>query len=181
MKQTILIKRINKNINLPEIVDKGDWIDLRASTTLRFKAPQAGTLKTRKVENGEDEKYRNVAFDLQLMQLGVAIKLPDGYEAHVVARSSLPKGFGVMVANSVGIIDGSYCGNEDEWKAPLLALRDTTITENERIVQFRLYLSQKATIWQKIKWLFTSGFVIKEVDELPSKENRGGFGSSGKQ
>ena len=187
MKQTILVKRINKNVNLPVILDKGDWVDLRAAKTIRFKAPQSGVLKTRTVD-GQEEKYRNVTFDLQYVPLGVAIKLPDGYEAIVAARSSFPKGFGGMVANGIGVIDGvttrksiGYNGNEDEWMTPILALRDTTITENERIVQFKVQLSQKATAWQKIKWLFTSGFEIKEVEELPSKNNRGGFGTSGKQ
>lgn len=187
MKLKILVKRINKNVVLPEITKKGDWIDLRASETIRFKAPQAGVLKSRTV-NGETEKYRNVTFDLQLMPLGVAMKLPDGFEAVVVARSSLPKGFGVIVANAKGVIDGitskgtiGYNGDTDEWKTPLLALRDTTITEGERICQFRIQLSQKATVWQKIKWLFTSGIEIVEVEELPNKNNRGGFGTSGKK
>lgn len=187
MKQKILVKRFNKNIELPAIVAKGDWIDLRAAQTIRFKAPQSGTLKSKTVD-GKEEKYRNVTFDLQRMPLGVAMKLPDGYEALVVARSSLPEGYGVMVANNVGVIDGKttsnsigYNGDGDEWKAPLLALRNTTINENERIVQFKVQLSQKATVWQKLKWLITDGFEIKEVDELPNKDNRDGFGSSGKQ
>lgn len=187
MKQKILIKRINKSIDLPQIIRKGDWIDLRASQTVRFKAPQAGTLKTRTVD-GKEEKYRNVTFDLQVIPLGVAMKLPDGYEALVVARSSLPGGFGLFVGNSMGVIDGvttsdsiGYNGNNDEWKTPLVALRDTTVTEGERICQFRIQLSQKATMWQKIKWLFTDEFVIEEVEELPNKTDRGGFGTSGKQ
>ena len=187
MKQKILIRRINKNIQLPEFIAKGDWLDLRAAETIRFKAPQSGTLKSKTVD-GKEEKYRNVSFDFQMMPLGIAVKLPDGYEAMIIARSSLPKGFGVMLANNVGLIDGvttkgtiGYNGNDDEWKAPLIALRDTTISENERICQCRLQLSQKATIWQKIKWLFTSKFEIIEVDELPNKNNREGFGSSGKQ
>lgn len=186
MKQKILIRRINKNIQLPEVSRKGDFIDLRAAETIRFRAPQSGTLKTRNI-NGQEEKYRNVSFDFQMMPLGVAMKLPDGFEAVVIARSSLPKGFGVMLANNIGLIDGSttsdsigYNGNEDEWKAPLIALRDTTITEGERICQFRIQLSQKATMWQKIKWLFTSGVKLIEVEELPNKENRNGFGSSGR-
>ena len=188
MKQTILVKRINKNIQLPELNKKGDWIDIRAAKTFRLKAPQAGTLKSRNVEGGATEKFRNVTFDLQYIPLGVAMRLPDGMEAIVAARSSLPKGFGVTIANGIGIIDGvttedsiGYCGNNDEWMAPVLVLRDTTIKENERICQFRIQLSQKATVWQKIKWLLSSGIEIKEVDELPSKVNREGLGSSGKQ
>ena len=187
MKQKILIKRINPNLQLPEISKKGDWIDLRASVTTRFKAPQAGTLKSRNVD-GQQEKYRNVTFDLQYVPLGVAMKLPDGFEAIVAARSSLPKGFGGIIANSIGVIDGvttrgsiGYNGNKDEWMAPILALRDTTIKEGERICQFRIQLSQKATFWQKVKWFFTSGIELEEVSELPNKENREGLGSTGKQ
>lgn len=180
MKQKILIKRINKSIQFPEIVKKGDWIDLRASETMRFKAPQAGTLKSRTI-NGQEEKFRNVSFDFQMMPLGIAMQLPKGFEAVVIARSSLPKGFGVMLANNIGLIDNSYNGNEDEWKAPLIALRDTTITEGERICQFKIQLSQKASIWQKIKWLFSNGIKLIEVEELKNKINRTGFGSSGKQ
>lgn len=179
MKQKILIKRLNKNIELPNTIKIGDWVDLRAAETIKFRAPQSGTLKTRTV-NGEEEKYRNVSCDFQLMPLGIAMKLPEGFEALVAARSSLPKGFGVFLGNSIGIIDNSYCGNEDEWKVPLIALRDTTIKEGERICQFRIQLSQKATVWQKIKWLFSSGIELIEVDELPAKNSRGGFGSSGK-
>lgn len=187
MKQKILVKRINQEVTFPQFIAKGDYVDLRAADTIRFKAPQAGTLKSRVID-GKEEKYRNVSFDLQLMPLGVAMKLPDGYEAIVVARSFLPMGFGVILANSVGVIDGKttkdsigYNGTNDEWKAPLLAIRDTTITKNERIVQFKVQLSQRATVWQRIKWLFTSGFVFEEVNELPNKNDRGGFGSSGKQ
>lgn len=187
MKQKILIRRINQNLQFPQILAKGDWIDLRASETMRFRAPQSGTLKSRNV-NGQEEKYRNVSFDFQMMPLGVAMKLPDGFEGVVIARSSLPKGFGAMLANNVGLIDGktteesvAYNGNGDEWKAPLIALRDTTIKEGERICQFRIQLSQRATVWQKIKWLFTSGIELVEVNELPNKENRDGLGSTGKQ
>ena len=179
MKQKILIRRINTNIDLPSVINNGEWIDLRAADTLRFKAPQSGTLKTRNIA-GQNEKYRNVTFDIQLMPLGIAMQLPSGFEAIIAARSSLPRGFGVIMANSIGVIDNTYSGNTDEWKAPLLALRDTVIREGERICQFRIQLSQKATMWQKIKWFCTSGIKLVEVDELPNKEDRGGFGSTGK-
>jgi dUTP pyrophosphatase len=78
----------------------------------------------------------------------------------------------------MGIVDNSYSGNDDEWKFPAIAIRDTTVSEGERICQFRICLSQKATLWQRIKWLFSSGIEIIETDEL-SSENRGGFGSTG--
>lgn len=174
MKLKILVKKINKNLDLPKIVEKGDWIDLRASEAHRFNAPQVGILK------GKKEGDRDVTLDTYLMPLGIAIKLPKGFEANVVARSSLPLSMGCIVGNSVGIIDNTYCGDTDEWKTPLIAWRKTTIKANERICQFRIQLSQKATFWQKLKWLFTSGIELVEVDELPEKVDRGGFGSTGK-
>lgn len=176
MKQTILIKNL-KNVKMPTVIKKGDWVDLVAAETVKLHAPQSGTLKSR-INNGKEEKYRNVAFDLQYIPLGIAMKLPSGCEAIVAPRSSCPKGAGIICGNSFGIIDNTYCGNDDEWKFVAVALRDTTITEGERFCQFRIQLSQKATVWQKIKWLFTSGIKLKEVSALPSKVNRGGFGST---
>ena len=181
MKLKIKVKRLNKNLPLPVVLGKADWIDLRASENHIFFSPKGGEMKTVEV-NDKKIKYNNVKLDYYLMPLGVAIKLPDGYEAQVVARSSLPSGFGLIVANSVGIIDGGplgYNGNSDEWKAPLIALRDTTVNEGERIVQFRVTLSQKATFWQKLKWLFYNGVKIVEVDDL-GESSRGGFGTTGK-
>lgn len=178
MKQKILIRRINQNLQLPQIISKGDWVDLRASETVRFRAPQAGTLKSRNI-NGQEEKYRNVTFDLQYIPLGVSMKLPGGLEAILASRGSTPKGMGIMCANSFGVMDNSYSGNDDEWKFVAIAIRDTTITEGERFCQFRIQLSQKATMWQKIKWLFTSGIELVETDKLPDKDRKG-FGSTGK-
>lgn len=178
MKQKILFKNL-KGIKIPTIVKKGEWIDLVAAETIRFKAPQSGTLKTRTV-NGQEEKYRNVSFDLQYIPLGIAMKLPKGFEAILASRSSTPKGMGIMCANSFGVIDNSYSSNEDEWKFAAIAIRDTTITEGERFCQFRIQLSQKATMWQKIKWFFSNGIELIEVSDLPNKEVRGGFGSTGK-
>ena len=177
MKQKILIRRLSATAKFPTIIKKGEWIDLTADRTIRFRAPQSGTLKSRKI-NGEEERYRNVSFDLQYIPLGVAMKLPEGFEAHLLPRSSTPKGMGIMCANSMGIIDNSYSGNNDEWKFPAIAIRDTTISEGERICQFRICLSQKATVWQKIKWLFTSEIELIEVSELLD-EDREGFGSTG--
>lgn len=178
MKQKILFRNIRCE-KVPTIIKKGEWIDLTAAETIKFRAPQSGTLKSRRI-NGEEEKYRNVAFDLQYIPLGLAMQLPDGFEAIIAPRSSTPKGMGIVCANSFGVIDVSYSGNEDEWKFPALAIRDTTIMKGERICQFRVQLSQKATMWQKIKWLFSSGIKLVEVKDLPNKVNRGGFGSTGK-
>lgn len=189
MKLKIKVKRINEFNPLPKVIDKGDWVDLRCSETTVLKAPKADTLK-RITKEGETEAYRKVSFDLQYIPLGIAMKLPAGYEAHVLPRSSTPKGFGVMCANSQGVIDNTYNSNTDEWKFPALALRDTTIkgpevdengnlSSGERLCQFRIMLSQKATVWQKLKWLFADGIEFIEVSDL-GDNTRGGFGSTGK-
>lgn len=177
MKLKIKVKRLNKNINLPEVIEKGDFIDLRASETITMSAPQAGVLRKHKV-NGVEHAYRNVKFDFKLIPLGVAIKLPKGFIAVPVPRSSTYKNYGIIQANSIGIIDNSYCGNNDEWKFPAIAYDNTTICEGDRICQFEIRLSQKATVWQKLKWLLSSGVEIVEVESL-SDDNRGGFCSTG--
>lgn len=177
MKLKIKVKRINKNIALPEVTEKGDWIDLRASETVTLNAPQANVLKRHKV-NGTEERHRDVEFDSKLIRLGVAMQLPKGFEAVALSRSSTYKNFGVILGNSEGVIDQPYCGDNDEWKYNAIAFRDTTINEGDRICQFRIQLSQKATMWQKIKWLLSSGVKIVEVDKLDNPD-RSGIGSTG--
>lgn len=173
----IKVLRLNKSIQLPKVISKGDWIDLRLSNTATLKAPYAETLK-RKKSDDDVNRIRTVVFDYQLLSLGVAIQLPEGFEAVVVPRSSLFNKYGIIQANSFGVIDNTYCGNNDEWRFPALPTRNTTIPANERICQFRIQLSQKATIWQKIKWLFSNSIKIVEVYNL-SDNNRDGFGSTG--
>lgn len=140
----IRIKYFTDKIDRLEYIDgKSDWIDLRASETVELKA-------------GE----------FRLIPLGVAMELPQGYEAHVVPRSSTFKNYGILQTNSCGIIDGSYCGDEDMWRMPVYATRDTVIRENDRICQFRIVENQPKV----------------EFDEVESLDNesRGGFGSTGK-
>ena len=172
MKLKIKVKRINKNIPLPEVTDKGDWIDLRAAETVTLNAPQANILKRHKVK-GVEERHRDVEFDSRLIRLGVAMQLPKGFEAVALSRSSTYKNFGVILGNSEGVIDQPYCGDNDEWRFNAIAFRDTTINEGDRICQFRIQLSQKATMWQKIKWLLSSGVEIIEVDELGNPDRKG--------
>lgn len=172
MKLKIKVKRINKNIPLPEVIDKGDWIDLRAAETVTLNAPQANILKRHKVK-GVEERHRDVEFDSKLIRLGVAMQLPKGFEAVALSRSSTYKNFGVILGNSEGVIDQPYCGDNDEWRFNAIAFRDTTINEGDRICQFRIQLSQKATMWQKIKWLLSSGIEIVEVDELGNPDREG--------
>lgn len=124
--------------------DNGDWIDLRAAEDVDM---QAG--------------------DFKLISLGVSMKLPEGYEAHMVPRSSTFKNWGIIQANHMGIIDNSYSGNNDIWKYPAIALRDTKICKNDRICQFRIEKKQP-----------NLNFVV--VDKLDNTD-RGGFGSSGRR
>lgn len=177
MKLKIYIKRFkNENgeplVAFPKVIKKGDWVDLNAAQEVVLNAPQAGTLK------GHDVKHRDVVSEVTYIPLGVAIKLPKGFEAIVAPRSSAAKNMGIIMANSIAVIDNSYQGNDDQWMFPAITLRKTSIAKNTRICQFRIQLSQKATLWQKIKWLFTSGIKLVEVDSLDS-ENRSGLGSTG--
>lgn len=176
MKLKIKVKRINDKLPLPEIIDKGDWIDLRASETVTLKAPQAGVLKKRVVD-GKETSFRDVEFNTKLIKLGVAMELPKGFEALVNPRSGTPK-LKIFQTNSQAVIDNSFNGESDEWRYWMTALGETTINEGDRICQFRIQLSQKATFWQKLKWFFSSGVKIVEVDEL-NNPNRDGIGSTG--
>lgn len=138
----IKIKYRYPDITHVEKISKGDWIDLRAASDVYLK-------------KGE----------FKLIDLGVAMQLPKGYEAVVVPRSSTYKNFKIILANSQGVIDNSYCGAEDYWKFPAIALDDTVIHKNDRICQFRI---QK--IQPKIKFITTS---------VLNNTNRGGIGSTG--
>ena len=140
----IKIKYFDKDIDKLEYIDgKSDWIDLRASEEVELKQG-----------------------DFKLIPLGVAMELPNGYEAHIAPRSSTYKNFGIIQANSVGVVDQSYCGDNDMWKFPAIAMRDTIIHKNDRICQFRIMRNQPEIIF-------------KEVEKLEGN-NRGGFGSTGK-
>jgi len=143
MEVKLKIKYLNDNIEHLCYVDgKSDWIDLRAAEDVELKC-------------GE----------YKLIPLGVAIALPKGYEAHVVPRSSTYKNFGVIQANHMGVIDESYCGDNDWWFVPVIAMRDTKIEKGSRICQFRIMEHQPKIIFE-------------ETDKLGGTD-RGGFGSTG--
>lgn len=149
---------INKNLPLPEITAKGEWVDLRSSKTVKFGLP----------------------FEDNIIPLGVAMKLPEGFEAIVAPRSSIFRHFGVILANSLGIIDNSFSGNKDEWGFHAINIKaNTQIEEGDRICQFRIQPSQKATFRQKLKWLLCSGIEFCPVNIL-DENSRGGYGSTGK-
>lgn len=156
----------------PEILPQGDWIDLSTAEDVVCKAPQAGIQYQK-----NNEKYRDVEYYKELISLGVSIKLPSGYEAILAPRSSTFKKYGIIQTNSFGVIDETYSGNNDIWKMPVIMTEKNLIPAGTRICQFRIQLSQKATFWQKIKWLFTSGVELEFVENLDDND-RGGFGST---
>ena len=123
-------------------IDGSDWIDLRAAEDVELKA-------------GE----------FKMIPLGIAMELPEGYEAHIVPRSSTFKKWGIIQANHMGVVDQAYCGDNDQWADPVIALRDTAIHKNDRICQFRIVENQP-----------NLHFVT--VDHLDHAD-RGGFGSTG--
>lgn len=150
---------------------KGDWIDLRAAQTITLDPPKF---------TGSRIGNAPVSFYSTFIPLGVSLQLPKGYEAVINARSSLYISHGVMLWNGQGVIDNSYRGDLDEWMVPVVAIKGGhTISKGDRIVQFRIQLSQHATSWQKLKWLFSSGIKFEKVETL-NNSNRGGFGSTGK-
>lgn len=140
----IKVKYHDKDLAGLQMDKKGDWVDLRAAETVSLK-------------QGE----------FKIISLGVSMKLPDGYEAHIVPRSSTYKNFGIIQTNHMGVVDNSYSGTNDIWGFPALAVRDTVIHKNDRICQFRIVKRQPM-------------LEFEEVEELDS-ENRGGFGSTGIQ
>jgi dUTP pyrophosphatase len=173
MKQIIKVKVLTEGC-LPVISEDGDCIDLRAAEDVHLECPYA-VARTRK----GGESTRKVIFTTKNIPLGVAMELPKGMEALVVPRSSSNKKFNILQVNTPGVIDHSYCGNDDQWHMPVMTTGDVDIKKGDRICQFRVVLSQKATMWQKLKWLFSSGIKFKIVDNL-TNNNRGGLGHSGR-
>jgi len=138
----IKIKYHDADMERLQKISQGDWIDLRAAETVELK-------------RGE----------FKLISLGVSMKFPDGYEGHVVPRSSTYKNFKVIQANSMGVIDNSYSGDDDVWMFPAIALEDTKIEKGDRICQFRMVKSMTKVRLDEVNYL----------DDQP----RGGFGSTG--
>lgn len=139
----IKIKYFTEDIDKLRYIDgKSDWIDLRAAETVEMK-------------KGE----------FKLIPLGVAMALPKGYEAHIVPRSSTFKNFGIIQTNHMGVVDESYCGPNDQWFFPALAMRDTRISKNDRICQFRIMEHQPS-----IEFI---------TNTLEDNIDRGGHGSTG--
>ncbi len=143
--QTIKVKYLSEEIDkLDYIASQSDWIDLRTAEDVELKT-------------GE----------FKLIPLGVAMQLPVGYEAHIIPRSSTFKNFGIIQANHMGMIDESYCGDNDQWYFPAIAMRDTVIHVGDRICQFRIDKHQPHLLFEA-------------VDTLGNTD-RGGFGTTGKR
>ena len=141
--ETIKIQYLDDTVERLRYIDgKSDWIDLRSAAEVVM-----------------------AAGEFTMIPLGVALQLPEGYEAHIVPRSSTFKNFGIIQTNHTGVVDNSYCGPDDWWYMPAYALRDTVIHKNDRICQFRIVKNQPA-------------LVFDEVVALEEK-NRGGLGSTG--
>ena len=158
---------------MPQVNEKGDLFDVFSREEVHLIAPQAGV--QHQVNN---EKVRDVKFNNTLIGLGFAMEIPQGFKANLYPRSSTYSKWGIIFGNHVGQIDSTYCGNNDEWKVNAIALRATEIHIGDKIAQFEIVPSSKATYWQKLKWLFSSKIKFVEVERLENKD-RGGFGSTG--
>ena len=142
--ERIKIKYHSDKIDKLEYIDgKSDWIDLRSAEHVVLK-------------KGE----------FKLINLGISMQLPKGYEAVIVPRSSTYLNYGIIQTNHMGVVDETYCGDNDVWMMPALAMRDTEININERICQFRIQKHQPK-------------ITFDEVESL-NNEDRGGIGSTGK-
>lgn len=139
--EQILIKYLPGSPHLQQL-EKGSWIDLYVYEDVTLKAGERTYISQ-----------------------GISMRLPKGYEAIMAPRSSTFKRWGILQSNSIGVIDSTYCGNDDVWMFPALATRDITIPAGTRICQFRIQKEQPKIDFQ-------------EVDSLTDK-NRGGLGSSG--
>lgn len=160
-----ILVQVKEDKYFPVIKEKGDWIDLYAAENIDL-------LPSTVI----DPITKTISFHSVKIDLGVAMALPKGFEALVVPRSSLFNKKGLLLVNSVGVIDNSYRGNEDYWAFQALATRITRINKGEAICQFRIQPSQKATILAKLRWLFSNRITFIK-SKLGSK-NRGGFGST---
>lgn len=125
-----------------ERMERGDWIDLRAAEDVTLKAGES-----------------------RLISLGISVKLPAGCEAHIVPRSSTFSRWGILQTNSMGVVDESYAGEDDIWRMPVYAVRDTQIKMNDRICQFRVVEKMPPVAFAEV--------------ETMDAESRGGFGSTG--
>lgn len=154
----IKIKYFSKDYPRLKKIAKGDWIDLRVDTIKEWNGKAV-----------EEDNWETISYskgDVIKFGLGVAMELPKGYEAEIRPRSSTFRKYGLIQTNSVGTIDNSYCGDNDEWMIEFIAMRDGAIKRFDRVCQFRIWENQPQ-------------FEFEEVDRLGNKD-RGGYGSTGR-
>lgn len=145
MEKTIKVKYNSDKIEKLCYIDgKSDWIDLRSA-----------------------KEYHLSAGDFALIDLGISVQLPEGYEMITAARSSLFKNYGLIQTNAIGVIDETYCGDDDVIRMPVYAVRDTVVHVNDRVCQFRIIEHQPRICFEEVETLGNAA--------------RGGFGSTGKQ
>ena len=143
MTKTIKILYHSDKIEKLQYIDgKSDWIDLRSAEDVSLKA-------------GE----------FHLIELGISVQLPEGFEMITAPRSSTFKRWGIIQVNSIGVVDESYCGDNDVLRMPVLATRDTEIHVNDRVCQFRILEHQPRIVFDEVETL--------------GNTDRGGFGSTG--
>ena len=144
------IKYFN-NAKKLEKISKGNWIDVYANEDVFILKNHSKTIP-----------------------LGFALELPKGWEGHLAPRSSTFKTWGIIQTNSVGVVDDTYIGDNDEWSMPVYCLEakkysdgafGTWIRKGDKIGQFRIM-----EVMPDIEF--------EEVEEL-NNPNRGGFGTTG--
>ena len=159
------VKKFSKDLPNFQMLEKGDWIDLYTNSGSISHNNLSDIEVSQGISNINDIISYN-AGDVVTVRLGVAIELPNNHEAEIRPRSSTFKNTGLILTNSVGTIDESYKGDNDEWKAMFYATRDGYIKRFDRLLQFKVSTKMEKP-------------AIEYVDSL-NNENRGGYGSTGK-
>ena len=140
---TIKLRVRDNSVNPINRIVIGDWIDLESNTKVSYKAG-----------------------DTVVIDFGVAMELPKGYEAHLLPRSSTFQNTGLLLTNSMGVIDNSFCGDNDFWGAKFYATKKGSVEKGQRLCHFRIMKNQPE-------------LHFKEVMSLGNAD-RGGYGSTGK-
>ena len=164
----IKVKYFNEDYPKMEKIEQGDWIDLRVDNIKEWESERyilSGTDKDKLAKLPMvDSSIKYKEGDILFLGLGVAMELPEGYEAHVLPRSSTFKKTGFILTNGMGIIDNKYCGDDDEWKAMVYCTRDGIINRHDKLFQFRIVENQPKLNFNEV--------------EVLNNKNRGGFGST---
>lgn len=165
----VKIRKIRENSILPE-AHNGNWMDAYVSKIGTVSPDEGGRYNYNEVVWYDENKHDTIHYvkdDVVIVQLGFALQLPPNHELHLLPRSSTFKKTGLLLTNSMGIGDTSYCGNGDEYSAMFFATRAGEVSIGQRIVQIRIEESMG------------DKFEFVEVEDLGNPD-RGGFGSTGK-